>query len=153
MTLTGTIESLKKLEVNLPDIAEESVRETKESYLDEQAQQAAMGLNKDQTSISLDGSGYSPLTIRYKKDLGIGLGAVTDRVTMYMTGESYRTMDMTVDGNDINVFFTTPQAAKLRERTTDAPWGIGGEYRTDYLGVLLSEVKRVITDKTKLQFV
>lgn len=110
-----------------------------------------MGLNKDQTPITLDGDGYSPFTKRYKKDFGVGLGAVTDRVTLYMTGESYQTMSLKVDGDNVNVFFTTPQAGKLMQRTGDI-LGVGGQYRVEYLIPFFRKLKETIEQKTQLRF-
>lgn len=111
-----------------------------------------MGLNKDQTPITLDGDGYSPFTKRYKKDFGVGLGAVTDRVTMYMTGKSYETMSLKVEGDDVNVMFTTPQAEKLLARTGEKAFGIGGVYRQDYLSVMFRKLKEKVEQRTKLSF-
>lgn len=112
-----------------------------------------MGLNKDQTPITLDGDGYSPFTKRYKKDFGVGLGAVTDRVTLFMTGESYKTSELKVDGDNVNVFFTTPQASELMQRTGDKVFGLGGPYRSEYVPSFFRSLKQMIESKTQLRFI
>lgn len=151
-TITQIVNSLTTLEQELPEIVAESVVETKEDYLNQQAAQAAAGLTRDQEPITLDGGGYSPSTIRYKKDFGKGLGSVTDRVTMYNTGRSYETMELTVSGEDVNVNFTTPQAKELKDRTGERAFGIGGEYRSEYLIPLKEAIIEKIEAKTKLKF-
>jgi hypothetical protein len=68
-------------------------------------------LQRDQMATGLDADGqpvnaaygpyYRPYTIEQKKKFGVGLGAVTDRVTNYMTGSFYESLQKKVYSNGI----------------------------------------------------
>lgn len=53
----------------------------------------------DQPNTIFGRKGYSKTTVDIKNREGVGLGAVTDRVTNYMTGEFYNTLVMKTEGN------------------------------------------------------
>lgn len=43
-------------------------------------------------------SGYSPKTVEIKRANGVGLGAITDRITNYMTGAFQESLEVKVSG-------------------------------------------------------
>lgn len=153
-TVTQMTDRLTQLASQLPMIAKLSVMETKEPYLNLNAEQWAKGITKLGERISLDGDPfYSPFTVRYKKEHGSGLGAVTDRVTMYMTGSMYGSADLELKENNLNVTFGVPYAADLIERTTDKVFGLTNDNMGTYRGVFMNTFKPKVIEITKLDFV
>lgn len=52
--------------------------------------------------------GYSPKTVEIKQANGTGLGAVTDRITNYMTGDLYESLEMKSDGKVLDADSDVP---------------------------------------------
>lgn len=89
------ITSLKRLARNLEKFDLEEVQyviidTNKDAIADLQAVQLSEG--KDITGTVRNDS-YAPLTVRYKQELGKGLGRVTDRVTFFFSGELYNSLE------------------------------------------------------------
>lgn len=76
------------------------IEKNRERITELQLQQMAAGIDKTGEERTDE---YSPFTVRYKKEYGEGLGAETDRVTFFMSGEMYSEMKTRVDGDE---FFT-----------------------------------------------
>lgn len=65
-------------------------------------QQLASGKTGDDEPATIFGrSGYSPRTVAIKQANGEGLGAVTDHVTNYMTGDFYRSLVTRLEGDAV----------------------------------------------------
>ena len=149
------ISNLTQLANQLPEIVRQSVEETKEAYLSLNAEQWGKGINKDGSFIALDGAPfYRPYTIEQKEKFGgSGLGRVTDRVTLFMTGATYKSADLKVTNSEINVTFGTPYAPDLVERTTDKIFGLTTDDMDTYRRVFKVPFQKKIESVTKLKFV
>lgn len=93
------IEQLKRFARNLERFDLEEVQyvivdDNKDHIADLQAQQLAEG--KDITG-KIRNDSYAPMTVRYKQELGKGLGRVTDRVTFFFTGELYNSLEARIN--------------------------------------------------------
>ncbi len=154
-SLTLMIDRWEQLRVSLPQMARSAVVETKESYLSLNATQMAMGLTKEDKPITLDGDPfYHPATKRYKKEFGIGLGRVTDRITLFMTGDMYRSEQLEVSGNDIVLTFNTYYSDSVIERTGDKVLGLSPENKSEYRnGAFAAVFKPMIEAVLKLEFI
>lgn len=74
---------------------------TEEVLLDRVAEQMSQGRTGNDQPIVSPYTGldhYAPATIRFKKEFGIGLGKVTDRITLFMTGRHYKGLYSKVSG-------------------------------------------------------
>lgn len=99
---------------------------------------AIVELMRDQLSEGVDITGsqrsdqYRPWTIAAKKQFGVGLGAVTDRVTFFMTGTLYSSLFVVFNGDtfEINSSFVTYE--KMVTRIGREKFGLDLEKRTDF---------------------
>ena len=128
--------------------------ETKETYLELNASQLARGIDKNGDAITLDGHGYTPFTKDIKSKYGSGIGAITDHVTLYMTGTMYKSETLGVQGDDIKLAFNTPYSDELLARTGDQVLGLNSESREAYInGPFIRSLKPKVTEITKLEWV
>ncbi len=122
-------------------------------------------LQKDQLSEGIDVTGkkrvdeYRPFTIAEKKRRGIGLGAVTDRVTFFMSGEMYDNLETDIDGDK---FLVTVQGSggssssgpaykydKMIDRIGEDNYGLSEESRMKFANdVTMLEFAVVLKEKT-----
>lgn len=71
--------------------------------------QVLVDMEMDQLSKGIDKSGntridsYRPFTIKEKQRIGQGLGAVTDHVTFFMTGELYDSLGFKMNGDEFSI--------------------------------------------------
>lgn len=79
---------------------------------------------------------YTEYTTILKDEYGSGIGAITDHVTGYNTGESYRSMFSSVISDELIVDTTTPQWSLFEEHFNN----------TAILGLTDSEIKIVQTE-------
>lgn len=93
-------------------------------------------LQRDQLSEGIDKDGnqradtYAPSTIKKKEKYGEGLGAVTDRVTFYMTGELYNSLYFTdLNSDDFVITSPLPTYGFMIDRITDDEYGLSPEKR------------------------
>lgn len=86
----------------------------KDKLADLQAEQLAQGLKSDGSRIT---PGYSAFTIQDKKANGTGLGAVTDRVTFFKTGELYRKLRADIQGSTFAIRADTFKFHKAIDRS------------------------------------
>ena len=123
------------------------------AYLDEQAKQWAMGQDQTGEAITLNGHGYTPYTMDLKSKYGVGLGAVTDHVTLFQTGELYRTLRLDIENGNVIVSSPVPYEPELFARTGDVS-GLQPANLEDYThGPLINNMKPKITAVVKLDFV
>lgn len=83
--------------VDLDHLAKQTLEKNKEVIADLIATQLSQGIRSDGTEIL---PSYAPLTIEIKKTKS-GLAGVTDRVTLYDTGEHYKELYAEVKGDDL----------------------------------------------------
>jgi hypothetical protein len=62
------------------------------------------------------GYGYRPFTIEQKKLYGIGLGAVTDHITLYGQGNLYDELSTKMDNNTFSTYSPVPYWSTLVNR-------------------------------------
>lgn len=95
-------------------------------------------LQQDQLSEGKDNTGqvrsddYRPFTIAYKRMFGIGLGAITDRVTFFMTGQLYDSLTTRITGDNFLVQSPLPTFNKMIERVGDDNYGLDEQRRIDF---------------------
>lgn len=95
--------------------------------------QWAQGLDRNEQPTTLDGRDYySVFTADYKKINGSGLGAITDYITGFMSGELYRNTGMTLIGKEIAFQSTVTYWADLVDRTGDQWPGIDPTNRLQF---------------------
>ena len=127
------MDRLQNLRESLPEIAGSSINDTQENYLGLNASQLALGLDSLGEQISLDGQpGYQPITIKHKQKYGVGLGAITDRVTLFDTGAMYESETLQVSGETISLAFNTDYAEEVLSRTGPQVLGLNAENKTGY---------------------
>jgi hypothetical protein len=116
------------------------------------AQQLAAGRDGNNEPVLLNGSPeYSPFTVRYKQDVGQGLGAVTDRVTNYMTGAFYQNMKTTVENNAFETTSDVPYFEDIIERSGSVIMELDESSRIQFAeNVTLPAIKESLKTKTGL---
>ena len=153
-SLTQLSERLTQLVSQLPAIAEASVRQTSRQYLDLQAAQFAMGLDSVDKPIALNGEGYTPYTKDLKVKFGVGLGKVTDRVTLYQTGQLYSQLKLDVQSGLVKITSDVPYWTDLESRTGQIIEGLTPDHLGEYKKQMVGPVyKAKIKDVTKLEFI
>lgn len=113
------IETLEGLDLN--QAASEVLEEKEEVIADLIATQLARSKKSDGSEIL---PAYAPLTVEIKKREGVGLGAVTDRVTTFMTGKHFDQLYADVNGNQIEYGSRVPYSDSLEEKYDTAKGSI-----------------------------
>lgn len=116
-------------------------------------EQLAAGQDGDGNATTIFGrSGYSPRTVAIKEANGVGLGAVTDRVTNYMSGDFFNSMVEKMEGD---VFETDSDVAYFGDitlRSTPNQLFINEQNRLDFANtVTLPAIKEALLAKTGLE--
>jgi len=116
------------------------------------AQQLAAGKDGNNEPVTLHGEAqYSPFTIRYKQEVGQGLGAVTDRVTNYMTGAFYQNMNTTVENNAFETISDVPYFDDIIERSGSVIMELDESSRIEFAeNITLPAIKESLKTKTGL---
>lgn len=147
MTGIALLERMK--EVNIADMAVAAIEETKDVLVDAVATQMASGHNKFGERLN----DYSPFTVRFKKEFGKGLGAVTDRRTLFMTGAHYKGLyAKLISKKEIEYGSSVSYADKIQEREGKGIYGPGADAREEYTPVSFEVFKRLMEEKTGLKF-
>lgn len=147
MTGIAMLELMHK--VNVTDIAVHAIDETKESLADSLAVQMSTGIDGEGNRLE----DYSPFTVRYKKQFGVGLGAVTDRRTLYMTGEHYRKLyAKLINRKEIEYGSTVSYSGEIQEREGDMIYIPGPDAREEYSPVTLAAFQQEFENITGLKF-
>jgi hypothetical protein len=115
-------------------------------------EQLAAGRDGDGEPVKIfDRAEYSPKTIEIKKAEGQGLGAVTDRITNYMTGEFYNSITEKVEGQVFEADSDVPYFGDIRLRSSDSLLKINERNRLDFAtNVTLPAIKEALLTKTGL---
>lgn len=121
-----------------------------------QKTQMAGGLDSESNDTQLKdnaafGFGYRPFTIEQKEKYGNGLGAVTDRITGYMTGALYDSLKSNVAGDVFMQKSAVPYFEELKERTGEQWMGLNEQSRIHFAEeVTKPEFAKVLLEKTGL---
>jgi hypothetical protein len=139
----NTIQSLERFDFGLE--LYNIVQANKEKLVDLQQEQLSEGIGKDGRFRS---DGYAPLTKFLKKKYGQGLGAVTDRVTFFMTGDLYRSMYPAVTKDDFQVISQLPTFDKMVDRIGEDNYGLDEGQRLIFATEIVEpEIHRVFKEK------
>lgn len=99
-----------------------------------------------------DRTEYRPLTIEIKQKTGVGLGAVTDRVTNYMTGDFYRSLKTDVQGNVFEEDSDVSYFGDIRLYSSDALLEVNEQNRKEFAEtVTLPGIQEALLSKTGLK--
>lgn len=136
MPLNGIIKLRDNLKVfDLAQEQEDIMRGNAERLTDIMAEQMAQG--RDITG-QIRADEYAPFTVRYKRELGQGLGSVTDRVTFYMTGKLYASLFAAVSARTVEIKSPLETYDKMLERVGRANYG----FSPDSAGTVREEIVR-----------
>lgn len=114
-----------------------------------QSEQMAKGIDSEGNETALDGNGYQQSTIEYKDKFGQGLGAVTDRVTGYMTGNLYASLKADVKDGQYALSSTVDYFPALLARTGDKWMGLNEDRRKQFSNnVTIPAIQLIFKDKT-----
>lgn len=116
------------------------------------AQQLAQGKDGSGEPVLLNGNPeYAPFTIEIKERFGKGLGAVTDRVTNYMTGAFYQDMKTAVENDAFETVSDVPYFEDIIERSGSIVMELDESSRIEFgQQVTLPAIKEVLKSKTGL---
>lgn len=117
------------------------------------AQQLAQGKDGNNEPVTLNGNTeYAPFTIEIKDRFGKGLGAVTDRITNYMTGAFYQDMKTTVENDAFETVSDVPYFDDIIERSGSVVMNLDESSRIEFgQKVTLPGIKEVLKSKTGLE--
>lgn len=111
------------------ELAAEAITEKSEAAANFNALQLAQGLKVDG---SLSGFTYSPFTIKAKQGKA-GLSGVTDHLTNYDTGESYRQLFEKVQGNKVIFGTTSGLQDAIDKRMDNEAFGLSPDNKAEFL--------------------
>lgn len=95
--------------------------------------------------------GYSPRTVAIKEANGQGLGAVTDRVTNYMTGAFYESLRTNTEDKVFETDSDVPYFADIQLYSRDSLLEVGEENRKEFgQDITLPGIKKIFKEKTGL---
>lgn len=119
-------------------------------------------LMQDQLSAGIDSTGqqrndsYEAFTIRYKEEFGQGLGAVTDHVTFFMTGENYNALETKVTGGQYEITSKIlggvgSKFEKMVARITPQLFGLDPQSKEDFRdNIVIPHFSQVLQQQTGL---
>lgn len=115
--------------------------------------QLATGKDGDGEPVTLDGNPeYTPFTMDIKEKYGQGLGAVTDRITTYMTGDLYRSLKTKAEGRVFETEASVPYFDEVIGRTGDQIMELGEDGRRKFAEeITLPAIADVLYAKTELE--
>lgn len=116
------------------------------------AEQLAQGKDGNNEPVLLNGNPeYAPFTIEIKDRFGKGLGAVTDRVTNYMTGAFYQDMKTSVENDAFETVSDVPYFDDIIERSGSIVMELDESSRIEFgQNVTLPAIKEILKTKTGL---
>lgn len=110
-------------------LARQALSEKLEVATDMIAGQLAQGVMSDGTFSDFQ---YSPFTVAIKKTR-TGLSSVTDHLTNYDTGESYRQLYGKVEGDNVEYGTLTDKEESISERMEGKAFGLAPENKRDLI--------------------
>lgn len=99
---------------------------------------------------------YAPKTIEIKKEKGVGLGAVTNYITNYMTGQFYETVEVKMENGAFELKSDVPYFEEIKQYSSSALLEVSEEHRLEFAedfvmpsveNDLLQETGLVVTHK------
>lgn len=146
--MTG-IELLEKVkDFNIEFYAELAINETAKQGADILAAQMATGIDGNGKSLKP----YAAVTIKYKKKYGKGLGAITDRRTLFMTGKHYSDLFLTAKAGELLTGSDDPKSKFIQDREGSAIYKLNSDSKEDYAQEHFPVFKREFEKLTGLQF-
>ena len=133
-TIKAVLNRVKALDVQA--VAVDSLRETSDAITEAVQRQALAGLRSDGSRILPE---YSDLTISIKKEKG----QPTDRVTLYDTGDYFRSMRTDVSANAVITTASDEKAENLRKKYGTRGGKLltpGGKFKQGYIDDTLNPV-------------
>lgn len=95
--------------------------------------QLAEGKDGDDKPNTIFGrSGYSPKTVAIKQANGKGLGAVTDRITNYMSGDTYESLVVNMDGETYEADSDVPYFGDIVLYSSPALLEVDEDHRREF---------------------
>lgn len=129
---------------------ERAIATNLEPLVQYQVEQFASGKDAEGEPILLEGNGYNPFYADKKRKYGIGLGRVTDRVTLFLTGALYKETFASITSGKVLFSSRVPYWPELISRTGDVT-GLNEENRKDFAySFLLPFVSRELHRATGL---
>lgn len=112
--------------------------------------QLSEGISGDGKPTTIFGrSGYSKRTVEIKEANGTGLGAVTDRVTNYMTGQFYESIKVQTEGQTFEADSDVSYFGDIRLYSPDELLEVDEENRRDFAEtVTLPAITEALKAKT-----
>jgi hypothetical protein len=126
--ITNKLEALRRFSFETEVVA--IVEDNKDKLAVLQAQQLSQGVNSKGQQINPQ---YAPFTVAYKKQFGVGLGAITDRVTFYQTGDLYKRLYAAVDAKTYRMKADTFKFDKMIKRSGKDVVGLNSDSRRDFI--------------------
>lgn len=128
------------------------VEENKDKLPDYIREQLAAGKDgKGAPSKIFDSEEYRPLTIAIKQAEGQGLGAVTDRITNYMTGAFHESLKIETEGKVFEADSDVSYFGDIRLYSSDELLEVNEDNRRDFAEkVTIPEMKDRLKAKTGL---
>jgi hypothetical protein len=146
MTGIELLEILKPISVEF--YAELAINETAKTGADILAAQLASGVDGNGNSLKP----YAPLTVQIKKKYGKGLGAVTDRRTLFMTGKHYTDLYVSAKAGELMIGSDDPKSKFIQDREGEAIYKLNSDSKEDYAQEHFPVFKREFTSATGLSF-
>lgn len=144
------IDSLKAFDfgLELENIVADNV-EKLTPYIREQL--AAGKGGDDEPSTIFGRKGYAPLTVQIKETQGQGLGAVTDRITNYMTGAFYESLVIKTEGQVFEAESDVPYFSDIKLYSDPTLLEVNEEHRRDFAEtVTIPLISEALKTKTGL---
>lgn len=117
------------------------------SMIREQLEEGKDGNDKPNTIFGRNG--YSPRTVEIKQANGVGLGAVTDRVTNYMTGAFYESLEMKTEGQLIEADSDVPYFGDITLYSDGALLDVDKDHRLEFAeNYTMPSVEAQLLEKT-----
>lgn len=119
-------------------------------YIREQLEEGKDGDDKPNTIFGR--KGYSPRTVAIKEANGQGLGAVTDRITNFMTGDFYESIRVKTEGQVFEADSDVSYFGDIRLYSSDALLEVDEEHRKDFAEtVTMPAIEESLLSKTGLK--
>lgn len=129
MRLDQLIKAFDALDGNEMLLAADAINENSEVAKDLVAEQLAKGIKSDGEPANFT---YSPWTIAIKRTR-TGLAAVTDHLTNYDTGESYRELYFKVNGNEVEAGTNTDKEEAISDRMDGQAFMLSPEQQSIFI--------------------
>jgi len=110
-----------------------------------QKSQWAQGIDRNDEATKLDGRDYySVFTYNYKNLNGSGLGAVTDYITGYMSGDLYQNTSLSIKDKEVVFSSSVSYWTELVDRTGDQWPGLTADNRLSFAEKQVTPVIKMV---------